>query len=233
MQKGSTPKSIHRQPRPSTTLNRKYVRRPSTSDIIRSPHSQSISKPSAYELKDLAIKKALSQTLKNTSTTPPDHSSNLSTHFGFKRILLAFSCTAIAIFGLIYFINLNIPDLSLRVAAMQSGIEATYPSFIPRGFNLDNINSENGKITLSFFNPTSNTNFSLSEEKTSWDSNTLLKNFVQSNYEKDYITIREQGLTLYIDNTKATWVNGGILYKITISSGSLTKKQIRMLAVSL
>ena len=53
-------------------------------------------------------------------------------------------------------------------------------------------------------------------------------------FGEDYTTVREQGVTIFIsDRSDAAWVNGGILYKLTISSGTLTKKQIKNIALSL
>ena len=60
-----------------------------------------------------------------------------------------------------------------------------------------------------------------------------MTNYVADNYDEDYTVLREQGLTIYIDNSKACWVNGGILYKLTTSAGTLSKKQIKTIATSL
>ena len=116
---------------------------------------------------------------------------------------------------------------------MQTGIDASYPSYVPRDFSLSDITSEDGKITLNFKNNTTGDAFSLVEERSSWDSNALLNNYVRDEYGDDYITMREQGLTIYISNSNATWTNGGIIYKIKTLSGTLTKKQLKSIAVSL
>ena len=92
---------------------------------------------------------------------------------------------------------------------------------------------ENEKVILDFRNVSEGGAFALTEEKSSWDSNALLNNYVRDEYSEEYSTIREQGLTIYMDNDKAAWVNGGIIYKIEVTAGSLTKKQIKSIAVSL
>ena len=199
----------------------------------------SVKKLTAKELKDRAIQKALSSAAKTpqkgTSSAAPLDSATPKKHmhFGMGRIVLALSCTAAMVGAIVYFVNLNMPDISLRVAAMQTGIEASYPSYIPRDFNLTDIESEEGKITMNFSNATTGTNFSLIEERSSWDSNALLSNYVKKAYGDNYIAVREQGLTIYISNSDAAWVNGGIIYKIVTQSGLLTKKQIQTIAVSL
>lgn len=284
-------KATHRTVKSSTTLNRKYVKRPSRSDDITvsvkrsakirrfdennavaisqaaseqpemvasaEQHPIQISvnkkmrsraaaevmeqpaKPTAKELKEQAIQKALAAASTVDSKTERAKTKKTrakranSVHFGFGRIMLALSCTAAAVFAIVYFVNLNMPDISLRVAAMQTGIEASYPSYVPRDFNLTDITSEDGKITLNFKNSSTGDAFSLVEERSSWDSNALLTNYVKDAYGENYTVVREQGLTIYSDNSNATWVNGGIVYKLKIVSGSLTKKQIRSIAVSL
>ena len=195
-------------------------------------------KPTAQELKDQAIQKALA-TVAKTDTTKSKKTKKSGfdkvgqVHFGFGRVVLAMACAAAAVFAIVYFVNLNMPDISLRVAAMQTGIEASYPSYVPRDYNLSDITSEDGKITLNFKNATTDDAFSLVEEASSWDSNALLANYVKDAYGENYTVIKEQGLTIYISGSDACWVNGGVVYKIKTLSGALTKKQIKTIATSL
>ncbi len=280
-------KSAQRRLGSSTTLNRKYVKRPSqktttTMDIERSskirhfvaePASENIRvrvdglqqttekvrqhplqasavskmqamrsqqlsseqqrerKMTAKEIKDQAIQKALSSASTVDQTTSPKKSQKI--HFGFGRMALALSCAAIVALAFVYFINLNMPDISMRVAAMQTGINASYPGYIPRGFIVSSITSESKRIILDFKNNNDNTVFTLTEETSSWDSNALLNNYVKTEYGDNYKVVKEQGLTIYINNSNAAWVNGGIFYKITAVNGVLTNKQICSIATSL
>ncbi len=146
---------------------------------------------------------------------------------------MALSCAAAVVLVIVYFVNLNMPDISLKVAAMQTGFEASYPSYVPRDYTLSGITSEEGNITLNFRNHAEDTTFSLNEEKSTWDSGALLNNYVRPTYGENYSTVKEQGLTIYINGSNATWVNGGIVYKLTAESSNLTKKQIKSIAVSL
>ena len=75
--------------------------------------------------------------------------------------------------------------------------------------------------------------FTLSEEKLPWDSNTLLNRFVKAKWGEKYDSIREQGITIYVNNSNAAWVNAGIVYKIINQQGELTKKQIKNIVTSL
>ena len=190
--------------------------------------------PTAQELKERAIAKALSNASKPEKEEVVEKKAKKNKlHLGVGRIILALSCAAAAVFAIVYFVNLNMPDISMRVAAMQSGIDPKYPSYVPRDFTVNDMVAEEGKITLNFKNSQNGDSFSIVEERSSWDSNALLVNYVKNEFDEDYTTIRENGLTIYITNTTATWVNGGMLYKLNIASGSLTKKQIRSIAVSL
>ncbi len=151
-----------------------------------------------------------------------------------KRFIVAFACATACVIGVLAYVSTNIPDVSVKVAAMQTGIQAKYPSYIPRDYNLSDVLSEEGKITMIFSGP-DKSSFSLIEEKSSWDSSALLRNYVEPTWNDNYATTHEQGITIYISNVNANaaWVNGGILYKITSEGTALTKKQVRSIVVSL
>lgn len=289
-----TAKMVRRQTRPSTTLNRRYVKRPTkkVSDMVSTTIPVGVKKQTpmitrfgtplagkttqeekiqpakshpmqtlannriraqrqasqqkttaaltAKELKDQAIKKALQSAARQQTQQP---SSSLAQQiqtkdtttkqrkmkFGLGRIVLALSCAAAAIFAIVYFVNLNMPDLQFRAAAAQ--LDATYPNYIPHNFSPTGVASENGVVTLSFKNINTGDNYIITEEKSSWDSNSLLNNFVKDDYG-DFSIIREQGLTIYVGDNRASWVNGGIVYKLIVNKGSLSKKQISSIAVS-
>ena len=285
-----TATTAHRKVKASTTLNRKYVKRPvKSTDVMVSvkrsskvkhfdntvvkeavaiknattdqPIAPAVAHPvqavakekmktrvapmaapvkmTAKELKDQAIQKALANAAKTTESENEVKAKKVKKqkgtkiHFGLGRVVLALSCAAAAVFAIVYFVNLNMPDISMRVAAMQTGIDASYPSYVPRDFSLSDITSEDGKITLNFRNASTEDTFSLIEEQSSWDSSALLTNFVKDEYGENYTIVREQGLTIYISGSDAAWVNGGVVYKIDTTAGSLTKKQINTIATSL
>lgn len=193
-------------------------------------------KISAQELKEQAIRKALSVATRADADEEPEQDDievNKKMHFGVGRVLLALSCATVAVFAIVYFVNLNMPDISLKVAAMQSGLEASYPSYIPRDYSLTSITSEDGKIVLNFKNRKDEKEFSITEEKSSWDSSALYSNYVKTTFDENYSMIREQGLTIYISDSNAAWVNGGIVYKLMANNGTLSKKQISSIATSL
>ncbi len=190
---------------------------------------------SGKEMKEQAIKKALISasaiTGKEPKRTKRQKAQKVS--FGMGRMLLALGCASAAVAAIVYFVNLNMPDISMQVAAMQNGINPTYPGYIPKDYSVSGIVSAEGKITIKFANSTAGKEFSLIEEKSSWNTDALLNNFVKSEYGDNYSIVREQGLTIYISESNAAWVNGGNVYKISAKNDTLTNKQIRSIAASL
>ena len=196
------------------------------------PEPAKAQKITAKEIKEQEIEKAIKAATKLPATEDNSRRQRkLFGEFGWARAVLAATCVATIVFATIYFINLASSDMSIKVAAMQSGIEATYPAYVPRGYELSDVVSSSGKITMHFNGEEGS--FGLTEENSSWDSEALLNNYVKPTYNTDYTVIRENGLTLYMGNDWEAWVNGGKLYKLSVDSGSLTKKQMKSIATSL
>lgn len=150
------------------------------------------------------------------------------------RIVLALLCSGITVGALFAFVHFNMPDITVKVAAMQTGIEAVYPDIIPRGYTLSNVSSDKDGEIIMYFENSEGGKFSLSEEKSTWDSTALLNNYVKKAMSGDYSTIREQGITIYAEKDQAVWVNGGLFFTVKSTSGKwLTKEQIRNLATSM
>lgn len=198
--------------------------------------------PSAQFLKNQAIDQAIKATeLSNSSIDAKsyfkkskDISTSLSkkrTFFHGKRAALALFCASLSIIFLGYFVHLKFPSISARVAAIQSGFNIVYPSFIPQDFQLTGVSAEkNQKVSLHFAK--ANQTITIIEEKSTWDSQALLNNFVSKEWQDNYTTSREQGITIYFSNNSAVWVNGGILYKI-ITSGGIDRIDLRNIVYSL
>lgn len=194
--------------------------------LVASPKTEK-----AEAVKDSAVKSAL-RSVASMEQEKPASSITSKRPLGTKKLLLAFGCAALVVGVIGYFVSRNTPDISVRVAAMQTGIDATYPTYIPRGYSLSDIVSEDKKISMTFSDAESSS-FTVSEEKTSWDNETLETSFVKATWGNNYTSVREQGITIFIAGSNATWINGNILYKITASGNNLTKKQIKSIVTSL
>ena len=185
-------------------------------------------KLSAKEIKEREIQKALNASAK--LPTPKRRKKSVFKQFGVARTILAITCVATIVFATIYFINLASKDMSIQVAATQSGINASYPSYIPRGYSISDITSSKGKIVMNF--KSEDGSYTITEESSYWDSDGLLNNYIKEEYGDDYTVLKEQGLTIYMGGNWEAWVNGGVIYKLTVNSGSLTKKQMKAIATS-
>ncbi len=225
------------------SANKKMQERTARLQATSTQMNSTASRISAQELKEQAIKKALASA---SSMKPAENSTLVSEarptkkkktkehiHFSMGRVMLALSCAAAAVFAIVYFVNLNMPDISLRVAAMQTGMDPTYPNYVPRDFSVSSITSEENEITIEFTNSSTNASYKLIEEESSWDTNALESNYIKPTYSENYTIMREQGLTIYISGSNAAWVSGGMVYKVNADNGVLTNKQIRAIATSL
>ena len=148
-----------------------------------------------------------------------------------KKHLIFAVASSICCMGVLYAtLKFSMPDISAKVAAAQNG--ASYPSFVPRDFTARSASFQKNTFSLEFVGP-DKTRFTLDQEKLPWDSNALLNNYVKPTWGEQYDTVREQGLTIYMYQSNAAWVNGGTVYKLNTTSGSLSKKQLKNIITSL
>ena len=132
-----------------------------------------------------------------------------------------------------YFTYLNMPNLSVRVAAAQAGVNASYPEYRPDGYSLSGaVAYDQGEVNMKFASNSGPQNFTISQKKSSWDSSAVLDNYVKEKAGENYITYNERGLTIYTYGSNAAWVNDGVLYTID-GDAPLSSDQIRQIATSM
>lgn len=188
---------------------------------------------SAQEMKERAISDALQKVASMDKTERRQQQEQKKSFFRRRGIVMAASLAVISVCLLGYLVYLNLPDLSVRVAAMQSGIENAYPSYVPTSYRLQGlVKEENGTITMNFVKD-DQSKFTLIEKKSSWDSNAVLTNFVKEKWGDNYTVAKGQGLLVYISGSNAVWVNGGVLYEIEDNGGSLTTDDLHDIAIGL
>ena len=186
--------------------------------------SQKKAQPSAAALKEHAIQKAF-----EASQPAKQHKAKKR----FPRILSTASASLAIILLAGYLTYLNMPTISIRVAAAQSGINASYPSYRPTGYRLSGpIAYNDGEVSMRFASNSGPRNFTVTEKKTNWDSSAVLENHVQPKSNGSYIPHKRGGLTIYTYGNNAAWVNGGILYTIE-GDAPLSDEQILRIATSL
>jgi hypothetical protein len=193
----------------------------------KTPGAGAPPQPSAI-LKQEAIHKALQ--------TAPSHA---AAHKPIKRqpkkaqriMSIASASLALLLLGG-YFTYLNMPSLSVRVAAAQAGINASYPSYHPDGYGRGVVGYQNGEVSVKYASTAGPQNFTLTQEKTSLDTTALKENIVDKQWGDNIDIVAEHGLTIYRKDGDAMWVNGGILYTIN-GDAPLSPTQIRNIATSL
>lgn len=132
-----------------------------------------------------------------------------------------------------YFTYVNMPGMSVRVAAAQAGIDASYPEYRPVGYRLNGpVAYQDGQVSIKFASNSGPLAFALNQSRSSWDSSALLEKYVNPRSDGKYATYNDAGLTIYTYGTDAAWVNGGILYTVE-GDASLSNEQIRRIATSM
>lgn len=153
---------------------------------------------------------------------------------GFRNKAANLATAGIAGFMLFgFFTYQNIPNVEMRVAATRAGVPAQMPGYSPAGFSASRaIKSEPGKVAVTFQSNTDDKQFTVTQQTSNWSSDSLLSNHVVAS-KKPYQTYQDAGKTVYIqDNSNATWVNGGVWYKVE-GNASLTSDQLLRIANSL
>jgi len=151
-----------------------------------------------------------------------------------KKYLNIFTITAAILIIIGFIIYLNMPSISVRVASIQAGIDATFPEYHPDGYSLSGpVSFSNGEVTINFHSNSGNSKFVIKQSKSPLDSSAL-KIQVDNSSNHQTSESQEGGLTIYTynDNNNADWVNGGILYSIS-GDAKLSSDQIRHIATSL
>lgn len=148
-----------------------------------------------------------------------------------------FTSATMASFALIllggYLTFINIPNLSIRVAAASSGVNATLPSYQPAGYRIHGpISYQTGEVNVKYQQNGSNLGYKLTQRPTDWDPIATLDNYVENDSKNDYQIHSVQGLTVYTYAKKAVWVNGGILH-IIAGNAPLSSQQVERIVASM
>lgn len=180
------------------------------------------------QIKDAAIAKALS-----TPSAKPAKQKRVRKGWTKRHTIVIVLLGLLLVGGILTYINL--PVLSVGIAASQAGIKATYPEYRPDGYSLSQpVTFDDGQVTLVFKSNTSDTGYTIKQTRSSWDSSAVLDNVVRKKSGENYVTYTEKGLTIYSyeETRNAAWVNAGILYEIE-TTAPLSGEQIRRIATSL
>lgn len=191
---------------------------------------KSAPKPSSV-IKQEAVTEALKDAPSHSKNAHKQHKEKGSRKTS-RLISIASASTALLLLGG-YFTYLNMPNLSVRVAAAQAGIDASYPSYRPDGYSLNGpVAYDQGEVSMKFAANAGPQNFGITQTKTDWDSSALKENYVKAKWGENATQYTENGLTIYALDGDAAWVNNGILYTID-GDAPLSSSQIRGIATSM
>lgn len=182
---------------------------------------------SGKELKEQLIKERLAE----VSDTP--HRQPKRAWFKSKpRVASVLTATlALLVLGG-YLTYMNLPVISMKVAASRAGVEATFPNYRPDGYALNGpITYSPGEVNINYKSNSNDNGFRITQKPSNWDSQGLLDNYVNRQTEH-YLTFQERGVTVYTFGNKAAWVNGGLLYTLE-GNASLSSDQVIRLATSM
>lgn len=214
---------VHNAPVPHPHVVKAHARSAAKADSLTSRL------PTASETKQAAVEHAVANTHKATH-----HRTSLRERIQPRQRVAAVLSAAFALVLLGgYFTYLNMPALSVRVAAAQAGIDANYPNYRPDGYSLTGpVSFSDGRVSMNFQANGGNKGFSINQSKSGWNNEAVLDNYVAPRAGVNYIPYTERGLTIYTFDDSAAWVNGGILYTID-GDAPLSSEQIRRIATSL
>jgi len=149
-----------------------------------------------------------------------------------KLASITASMAGVALLGF-YVWQINFPNLALKVASSKAGINASLPSYMPSGWKVSgDVIANPGSVSYDLSSQDGSKKVSISESRTDWDSQALAENYLQSKVSS-YTALQSQGLTIYMYDNQASWVNQGTWYRIEGENNGLTKDQIIKMATSI
>jgi hypothetical protein len=171
---------------------------------------------------------ALAHATSHEQTTPK----GAKRHSAKQRKLINWSAGLAAFLVIGGFVTyLNLTNIQVHVASMKAGFHVAMPGFKPSGYAVSGgVKADEGHATISF--RSGDSAYTVTQEPSDWNSSTLLDQ-ATAERGKPTRTVQSNGRTIYIYNdTDATWVNGGILYKVS-GNASLDASEMVSLATSM
>ena len=180
--------------------------------------------PSSKQLKEMLIKERLAE------VQEPQAAEHTTKRRPRLTTIIASTLSLLIIGG--YLTYMNLPVISMKVAASRAGIAANFPEYKPDGYSLNGpIAYAPGEVIINYKSNSNDQAFKLTQQASSWDSQAVLDNYVAKQTDT-YLTFQERGLTVYTFGSKAAWVNGGLLNTIE-GDAALSSEQVLRVATSM
>ena len=200
-----------------------------TAPVIQNHPAQTVAKVDPFQS---AIDNAVSHEQPRTKKTKAHHRLAKKLHVSPRLVsFVGITFIALSIGG--FLAQQNLPQIAMRVASTRAGLNANLPSYQPAGFSMAGpIKYQPGEVTLNYKSNSDNRSFNVTQKNSSWNSETLLENYVAAN-KQPYQTFQANGRTIYIyEGNKATWVDGGVWFNID-GKANLNSDQLLRIAASL
>ena len=201
---------------------------------IVASHSAPVVKPAALSSRSVKEQVTAQRMTHAVTTHGQPHTTKKRGLFSARPRALSVASAMITVMVLGgYLTYLNMPGLSVRVAASQAGIAANYPDYRPDGYRFSGpVAFAEGQVAMKFQSNGNNASYTVTQQKSAWDSQAVHDNLVASTAGEDYVTNSQQGLTIYTFKNNAAWVNRGILFTVT-GNAPLSNEQLLRIAGSM
>lgn len=199
---------------------------------VTAPVVSSVAKPTQKDVFQTAIENAASHDAPKLKKAKMHHRVAKKLHVSPR--LISFTGVTLSVLAIgSLFAYQNMPEIAMKIASTRAGLNASLPAYQPSGFALAGpIKYDSGEVTLNYKSNSDERAFNVVQKNSSWNSETLLENFVETN-SQPYQTFQANGRTIYIyDGNKATWVDGGVWYNID-GQANLNSDQLLKIAESL
>jgi len=227
MQASSAPALVSLAPEPISQI----ITPPSPQqEVVKlKPHLKTLPRQRSMDM----FQKALLQANSHVEATPKNRPHRAARKTARHHRLASTTAVALAVLLVGGFLAYqNTANLTLRMASHKAGFAATLPGYRPSGFSVGRFAYSPGNVTIRFVsNSDVGRHFAIIEKPSSWDSDSLLNNFVAT-VGQDYQTVQAAGRTLYVVGSVATWVNNGIWYQVD-TGNALSPNQLIDLASSM
>jgi hypothetical protein len=212
-------RAAHR-PAASRTLNRRFVAKPPVKakpapiKPVSRPQTSPSLRPTLSTSPSPIVPRGTRRPTAQPTPAEPDMSPQEKRSAKFVSLIVAGAAAAIVAVGVLAYFNL--PAVSFWVAASRAEVSASLPTYAPAGYSVaGQAQSSPGMVTIDYRSVSGS--YSIQMANSNWDSDGVLENKVKPT-ATNYQTLNQKGLTIFVFNSQAIWVNGGVLYTIALSA---------------
>ena len=128
-----------------------------------------------------------------------------------------------------YFTYINIPTISIRVAANQAGINARVP-YMPNGYSIDGpVAHMSGQIRINYRSNSGTDGYSITQQKSLWGNADIVRYLLPQHEE--YRTLDVNGMIVYRFGNDAVWIKDNILFTLN-GNDLMSDEKIKRIAES-